>query len=155
MYIFFLQQSFSITIRLYTISILLHLIFLKVGSRKHWTHPHIAFNFTKTESVTLFFFLTRLHCKLSITVPQARGGFTWADLDEAIVLYEDGITGQVPMDDCGLTWMQITEETLKEKTENKLTRRAHVWYLLSAPWEINEFFITRHEYEIILLNTTY
>lgn len=33
---------------------------------------------------------------------------TRSDLDEAIVLDEDGVTGQVAMDDGGITWVEIT-----------------------------------------------
>lgn len=39
---------------------------------------------------------------------------TWADLDEPIVLDEDGVTGQVAVDDGRVTGVEITAEEEKE-----------------------------------------
>lgn len=38
---------------------------------------------------------------------------TWTDLDESVVLDEDGVTGQVAMDDRRITWVEITAEEEK------------------------------------------
>lgn len=35
---------------------------------------------------------------------------TWANFDEAIVLDEDGVTGEVAMNDGRFTWVQVTGE---------------------------------------------
>lgn len=33
--------------------------------------------------------------------------YTWANLDEAVVLDKDGVTGEVTMDDGRFTWVQV------------------------------------------------
>lgn len=42
------------------------------------------------------------------------GNDTWADLDEPVVLDEDGVTGQVAMDDGRVTGVEITAEEEQE-----------------------------------------
>lgn len=45
---------------------------------------------------------------------------TWADLDEPIVLDEDGVTGQVAVDDGRVTGVEITAEEEKENPHKSL-----------------------------------
>lgn len=50
----------------------------------------------------------------SIIVSNVSGNDTWADLDEPVVLDEDGVTGQVAVDDGRVTGVEITAEGEKE-----------------------------------------
>lgn len=49
-----------------------------------------------------------------IIVSDVSGNDTWADLDEPIVLDEDGVTSQVAVDDGRVTGVEITAEEEKE-----------------------------------------
>lgn len=41
-------------------------------------------------------------------------GITWADFDQPVVLDEDGVTGQVAMDDGGITGVEVAGDAEKK-----------------------------------------
>lgn len=60
--------------------------------------------------------------------------YTWSNLDEPVVLDEDGVTGQVAMDDRRVTWVEITAEKKKKTStyENTNFFRKWVVFIVSA-----------------------
>lgn len=68
-----------------------------------------------------------------------KNGFrTWSDLDEPVVLNEDGVTGQVAMDDGWATWVEITGWHPKETNTDIVLRRSFaVRHLIKSESETN------------------